>query len=279
MYLATFRLRNADGGRCWLQVQRARTGCDRRAALVKIGYDITEQRDQTAEYVYLQKLQSLSRITGVIAHDINNLLTGIVAIAALDMQLLSPAHELYNDLVSISQAASRAATLLGHLRTSKPLDFAPRTFDLNAQVHEFTHFIERVLGPDIAVSVALSPNLEPICGDPAQLKQVLLNLAMNARDAMPAGGELLIALGAAGDEAGAVVRLSVSDTGAGMDAATLARALEPGFTTRAHGSGLGLAICAEIVHQHGGRLQLASTPGQGTIVTVELPCVSDAAAD
>ena len=244
-----------------------------------VGHDITEQRDQTAEYACLPNLQSRSRITGVITHDINNLLTGIAAIAALDMQLLPPEHELYNDLVSIRSAASRAATLLGHLRTSRPLDFAPHAFDLNALVHEFTHFIERALGPDITVSAALSPNLEPVYGDPAQLEQALLNLALNARNAMPDGGELFIELSTIEGEFPTWVRLSVRDTGTGMDAASLAHACEPGFTTTTHGSGLGLAICAEIVHQHGGRLQLASTPGQGTIVTVELPCVSDAAAD
>ena len=242
-----------------------------------VGHDITEQRDQTAEYACLPNLQSRSRITGVITHDINNLLTGIAAIAALDMQLLPPEHELYNDLVSIRSAASRAATLLGHLRTSRPLDFAPHTLDLNTLIHGFTHFIQRVLGPGVAVSVALSPTLEPVYGDPAQLEQALLNLAMNARNAMPEGGELFIELGTIEGEFPTWVRLSVRDTGAGMDAATLAHACEPGFTTTTHGSGLGLAICAEIVRQHRGRIQIASAPGQGTTVTIELPCASGAA--
>ena len=135
-----------------------------------------------------------------------------------------------------------------------------------------------LLGPQIVYRASLTPGLGPIAGDRAQLERVILNLVCNARDAMPAGGELVIELGTSESESPTWVRLTVRDTGAGMDAAALAHACEPGFTTRARGSGLGLAICAEIVRQHGGWIQISSAPGQGTTVMVELPCAPGAAA-
>ena len=227
----------------------------------------------------------MNDMTAMVAHDLNNLLTGIATIIALDMQMLSPDHELYRDLASISHATSQAATLIGQLRTlTQPLPFAPRALGLNALVRQLAHFIERLLGPNITVALALAPNLALVWGDASQLEQVVLNVVINARDAMPGGGQLQISttnLAADGAvplsdarQAGAYVRLSISDSGLGMDAATQARMFEPCFTSKApgRGSGLGLASCAAIIQQHGGNIQVESFPGHGTTVTIDLPC-------
>lgn len=227
----------------------------------------------------------MSDMTAMLAHDLNNLLTGIASIIALDMQMLSPDHELYRDLASISHATSQAATLIGQLRTlTQPLPFAPRALGLNALVRQLAHFIERLLGPNITVALALAPEIALVWGDASQLEQVVLNVVINARAAMPGGGQLQISTtNLAADtamplpdarKAGAYVRLSISDTGLGMDAATQARMFEPCFTTKTpgRGSGLGLANCAAIIQQHGGNIQVESCLGHGTTVTIDLPC-------
>lgn len=282
---ATFRLRHADGTWRWIEAHGARTGNHQQAALVLVGHDITDRIAHRTEIERCEHLQRISHITGTVAHDLNNLLTGIAGIAALDMQILAPDNELYRDLASISHATSQAATLIRQLRSlTRPLPFSPRTLDLNALVQQFVHFIERLLGPNITVCLTLAPNLAPVWGDSSQLEQVVLNVAINARDAMPGGGRLQIGttnlasgekgLEPDGSQPAPYVRLSISDTGTGMDAATQARMFEPYFTTKApgRGSGLGLATCAEIIQQHGGSIQVASCPGHGTTVTIDLLC-------
>lgn len=209
-------------------------------------------------------------------HDLNNLLTGIAVTAALMAEGLPADHALRDDLAAIQLATVRGGWLVRQLRR-QPVQATAGQIDLVALMCELAPLIRALLGPQIAYHASLPAALGPIHGDRPLLERVILNLVSNARDAMPAGGELVIALGTLGDESGAGVRLTISDTGAGMDRATLERALEPGFTTKAHGSGLGLAICAEIVWQHGGSLRLASAPGQGTMVTIELPCTPDTA--
>jgi PAS domain S-box-containing protein len=282
---ARFRLRHADGRWRWIEAHGARSGNHTQAALVLIGYDITEQVGQTTELLRLHNLHSISRITGAVAHDVNNLLTGIAGIAALNMQTLPSDHELYGDMASISHAAGQAATLMSHLRTcTRPLRFEPCLLDLNALISQFAHFIERILGPEITVCVALSPSLAPVWGDPSQLEQVVLNVALNARDAMPGGGQLRIATTHVGQDtectppadwqSDTYVQLTISDTGVGMDGATQARMFEPYFTTKApgRGTGLGLATCAEIIQRHRGRIHVESISGQGTTVAIDLPC-------
>jgi two-component system cell cycle sensor histidine kinase/response regulator CckA len=282
---ARFRLRHADGRWRWIEAHGARWGSHTQAALVIVGHDITEQVGQTTELLRLHNLHYISRITGAVAHDVNNLLTGIAGIAALDMQTLPSDHELYGDLATISHAADQAATLISHLRTfTRPPRFEPCPLDLNALVGRLAHFIERILGPEITVCVALSPSLAPVWGDSTQLEQVVLNVALNARDAMPRGGQLRIATTNVGQDTerttpadwqpDTYVQLTISDTGVGMDGATQARMFEPYFTTKAprRGTGLGLATCAEIIQRHRGRIHVESIPGQGTTVAIDLPC-------
>jgi len=284
---ATFRVRHADGTWRWIEAHGARTGSHQQAALDLVGHDITERIAHPTEIERCERLECISHMTGTVAHDLNNLLTGIAGIATLDMQILPPDHKLYRDLASISHATNQAATLIRQLRSlARPLHVSPRALDLNALIQQFAHFIERLLGPNITVCLALAPNLAPVWGDSSQLEQVVLNVAINARDAMPGGGQLQIgttnlASGVEGlapdaSQPAPYVRLSISDSGLGMDAATQARIFEPYFTTKAPGggSGLGLATCAEIIQQHGGNIQVESYPGHGTTVTIDLPCGS-----
>ena len=209
-------------------------------------------------------------------HDLNNLLTGIAVTAALIGEELPTGHALHDDLAAIQLATLRGGRLVRQLRR-QPVQAIAGSIDLVALLYDVAPLIKALLGSQIVYHASLSVALGLIHGDRAQLERVILNLVCNARDAMRDGGALLIELSAAGDSSCAGVRLTVRDTGVGMNSATLARALEPGFTTRAHGSGLGLAICAEIVRQHSGSIRLASAPGQGTTITVELPSAPDAA--
>lgn len=273
---ARFRLRHADGSWRWIATYGARTQHLGQAALILVGHHITEDTQHTTDSVSAPSHASISRLIGAVSHDASNLLTAIAGIAALGVQAHD--HELGADLASIGHAADRAATLIGHLRTfTQPRRFAPRLIDLNALLHQLTHFVERLLGPEISISMNLAPSLTAIWGDPIQLEQVILNVMLNARDAMSGRGRLRIATTAIAHDPGraaARVRLTISDTGVGMDAATRARMFEPYFTTKAphHGTGLGLATCAEIIKQHRGCIQVESAPGCGTTLTIDLPC-------
>jgi len=219
-------------------------------------------------------------------HDVNNCLTGIGGVAALALEALPVDHQLREDLEAIGHAAGRASTLayqlLSFARKANP---APQALDLNVLLHSMDALLRPLIGPGIDYVMAPASDLACVRGDPAELEQVILNLVLNARDAMPGGGQLRIettniALGDASaalqndHQLSAYVRLTISDTGIGMDAATQARIFEPYFTTKApgRGSGLGLATCAEIVKRHNGLIRVDSAPGHGTVVTIELPC-------
>lgn len=209
-------------------------------------------------------------------HDLNNLLTGIAVTAALAEEALPPDHNLRPDLAAIRRATIRGVELAGQL-CERPVPSAHCSIDLVTMLDELGPMCRALLGPQIVYRASPTAGLGPIAGDRAQLERVILNLVSNARDAMPRGGVLCVRLGIARGSPAARVWLTVRDSGAGMDSATLARVFAPGFTTRPHGSGLGLAICAEIVRQHGGSIRLASAPGQGTTVTIDLPYAHDTA--
>lgn len=210
------------------------------------------------------------RCCQAVLHDLNNVLTGMAMTATLAEAALPLAHAARADLAALRHATAQAAALARQLHGPAP---APRLrpLDLAVLLRELEPLLRGLLGPQIAYRADVAPTLSFVAGDRAELERVFLNLAANARAAMPAGGRLLITA----QPAVRAVRLTVSDTGAGMDAATRARAFEAGFTTRSGGSGLGLAICAEIVRRHGGTIALASDPGGGTTVAIELPSVHD----
>ena len=233
----------------------------------------------------LQKFEAIGRLAGGIAHDFNNAIGAIMGWADLALQEAQPGTRLQERLQKICAQAQRTAGL-----TSQLLAFArqqvlqPRRIDLNGLIEEGTSLLRKVIGADVEVRLVPAPNLRVTVADPVQIDQVLMNLCLNSRDAMPKGGRLIIETQNADlDEEycrlhtyvqpGNYVLLSVSDTGIGMDAATIERIFEPFFTTKevGKGTGLGLATVFGIVKQHSGFINVYSEPGKGTTFRVYLP--------
>src|SRR6266852_6381330 len=233
----------------------------------------------------LQKFEAIGRLAGGIAHDFNNAIGAIMGWADLALQEAQPGTRLQERLQKICAQAQRTAGL-----TSQLLAFArqqvlqPRKIDLNGLIEEGTSLLRKVIGADVEVRLVPAPNLRVTVADPVQIDQVLMNLCLNARDAMPKGGRLIIETQNADLEEeycrlhtyvrpGSYVLLSVSDTGIGMDPATIERIFEPFFTTKevGKGTGLGLATVFGIVKQHGGFINVYSEPGKGTTFRVYLP--------
>ncbi|HET9039583.1 MAG TPA: ATP-binding protein, partial [Gemmatimonadales bacterium] len=233
-----------------------------------------------------QKLESLGILAGGIAHDFNNLLTAILGSTELLLADTPASDPRRDDLQEIGRAAHRAAGLVRQLLAySRKQVLQPRLVNLNMIVHEMGGMFRRVVGERIELRLHLDPSLGDVIADPGQLEQVIANLGVNARDAMPGGGTLTLTtanvsgagLATAASEGlplgGPLVALSVSDTGIGMDDSVLAHLFEPFFTTKelGRGTGLGLATVYGIVRQSGGQIQVASRPGEGSTFTVYLP--------
>ncbi|MEX2181739.1 MAG: ATP-binding protein [Gemmatimonadaceae bacterium] len=253
--------------------------------------DITARRQLEAQYRQAQKMEGIGRLAGGIAHDLNNLLTVINGTVELALPSARNDPALRNDLIEIHRAGDRAAALTRQLLAfSRRQVMRPEVLDLNAVTTELLKMLTRVIGEDIVVETALAPDLGNIRADAGQVEQILMNLAVNARDAMPEGGTLTIATANVEiDEEfaarhvtmtpGRHVRLTVSDTGIGMDDATQARIFEPFFTTKrvGKGTGLGLSTVYGIVKQSGGTIWLYSEAGHGTTFKIYFPQVDDAA--
>ena len=239
--------------------------------------DITDRKRLESELLSAQKLESLGRLAGGVAHDFNNLLTGIIGYASLLLERTNGDAELERDLGEIKRAADRAAELTKQLLAfGRRQVLKPRPLDLNSVLGEVGGLLQRLLGDHVELALLPAPELGIVRADPGQIEQVIVNLAVNASDAMPHGGRLSIATRNAGDGA---VELVVADTGIGMDEQTLARIFEPFFTTRDEGVGLGLASVYGIVHQSGGEVTVESTPGTGSVFTVRLPRILEPAAE
>jgi two-component system cell cycle sensor histidine kinase/response regulator CckA len=248
-----------------------------------IDRDITERKRLEEQYRQSQKMEAVGRLAGGIAHDFNNLLTVINGYTELLGSALGKDDNRDTYLAAIRRAGESAATLTRQLLAfSRHQPAAPRPLDLNAVVRHVERMLSRVLSEDIRLMTALEPTLGHTHADPAQIEQVLLNLAVNARDAMPRGGTLTIATrnvdpaelpGPARTSDKQFVLLTVSDTGCGMDRVTREHAFEPFFTTKpqGHGTGLGLATVWGIVSKLGGHIALDSAPGKGTTVRLYLP--------
>ncbi len=243
--------------------------------------DVTERRGLEAQLLQAQKMEAIGCLAGGIAHDFNNILAVILADADWIAMQLGPDHALLPDAVGIGTAAKRGAALTGQmLAFSRGQPHQPRRVRLNGLVSDTESLLRRLLGAGVQFACSLDPGLGAVEVDPSQIEQVLLNLAINARDAMPSGGALTIVtrnveLGQArhGLPAGAYVAVSVTDTGCGMDAATAARIFEPFFTTKevGKGTGLGLSTAFGIVRQSAGAIAVESEPGRGSTFTVYLP--------
>ncbi len=251
---------------------------------VWIGTNITEQQSLEDQLRQSQKMEAVGRLAGGVAHDFNNLLTVISGHAELMAAKPRSTGEA-SHARQIIEASRRAADLTRQLLAfSRKQVLQPRRINLNEVVADSAKLLARLIGEDVVLKTTLTPDLDSVLADPTQIDQVLMNLAINARDAMPRGGSLSIetcnieitqdyASRHEGVKAGPHVRLSVSDTGEGMDADTLSRAFEPFFTTKAQGkgTGLGLATVHGIVKQSGGHVFVYSEPGRGSCFKLFFP--------
>jgi PAS domain S-box-containing protein len=247
--------------------------------------DITDRKRLEEQFRQAQKMEAIGRLAGGVAHDFNNLLTVINGFSQVVVDTLEAEHPARPLVDEIGKAGDRAARLTRQLLTfSRQQVVNPRIINLNMVVNGTDRMISRLIGEDIIVSTDLDPDLWPVKIDRGQVEQVLMNLVVNSRDAMPTGGRLMICTGnvAQGDgppdlPPGHWVALSVSDTGVGMDEATRARVFEPFFTTKGvgKGTGLGLATVYGIVVQNKGHITVEREPGQGATFTIYLPCLAE----
>ncbi|HEX4930141.1 MAG TPA: ATP-binding protein, partial [Gaiellaceae bacterium] len=236
---------------------------------VGIMESVTEFKRLEDQFRQAQKMEAVGRLAGGVAHDFNNLLTGITGYASLLIERADGDTELARDLGEIKRAADRAAELTKQLLAfGRRQMLKPRALDLNTVLAEVGGLLRRLLSSQVELVLLPSPQLGIVRADPGQIEQVIVNLAMNAGNAMPTGGRLSIET-RNGDDGS--VELVVADTGVGMDEQTLSQIFEPFFTTRDQGVGLGLASVYGIVHQSGGEVTVDSTPGAGSVFTVRLP--------
>src|SRR5216683_4699905 len=283
-------MRRKDGKPIWVLCNiTLRKGEDGEEVLENLTVDISDRKSLEQQLWQAQKLDALGSLAGGVAHDFNNLLTAIVGYAELMRLDLPPGDPRLEDLEEIDKACGRAAGLTRQLLAfSRRQPFEPQALQLDERVQDMEKMLRRLLGPDVRLVTATDEQLARIWADPNQIEQVVLNLAVNSRDAMPKGGTLTIETRNQHlDErytsehtdlpAGAYVLLAVSDTGTGMDRETLARLFEPFFTTKekGKGTGLGLATVYGIVKQTRGNILVYSEPGIGTTFKCYFP-VTDA---
>jgi two-component system cell cycle sensor histidine kinase/response regulator CckA len=256
-----------------------------------IDTDVTERKKLEAQFHHAQRMEGVGMLAGGIAHDFNNLITIIIGYSEILLSQLKPGERAYGQLREIRNAGERAASLTRQLLAfSRKQILQPRILDLNSLVAETEKMLRRLIGEDIDLASSLEPGLGKVKVDPGQIEQILINLAVNARDAMPTGGHLTIETrnvdwdGSYTQEnqevrPGPYVMLAVTDSGTGMDEATKARLFEPFFTTKevGKGTGLGLATVYGIVKQSGGHIAVSSELGRGTTFKIYLPRVAETA--
>jgi two-component system cell cycle sensor histidine kinase/response regulator CckA len=293
-YVCEYRIKTQDGKIIWIQ-ERSQIIGDAAGDLAYISgvfYDIsrnkeTEEalRQSQEQLLQAQKMEAVGRLAGGIAHDFNNLLTGIIGYAELLLLNLPPHDPLRREVEEIKKAGERAASLTRQLLAfSRKQILHPKKLQLNTVVRDMEKLLQRLIGEDIYLVTNLEAGLGAVEADPGQIEQVIINLAVNARDAMPLGGKLTIETatvelnGAYGYrdvnfQPGQYVMLAVSDSGEGMDEETLTHIFEPFFTTKGsnQGTGLGLSTVYGIVKQSGGYIWVYSEPKWGTTFKIYLP--------
>jgi PAS domain S-box-containing protein len=252
--------------------------------------DVTEHKQLEQQLIQAQKMEAVGRLAGGVAHDFNNLLTIINGYAQLLIEPISPQDPRRGHLKEILMAGERAASLTRQLLAfSRRQVLEPRVLNLNSVLADVAKMLRRLIGEDVELVSTLKPDLGRVKVDPGQIEQVIMNLAVNARDAMPQGGKLFIETSNVEIDAnyarrhspmmpGKYVMVAVSDTGCGMDLETQAHAFEPFFTTKekGHGTGLGLATVYGIVKQSGGFIWVYSAPGHGSTFKIYLPFIEEA---
>jgi PAS domain S-box-containing protein len=256
-------------------------------AVMGVARDITDRKRLEQEFTQAQKMEAIGRLAGGVAHDFNNLLTAILGYSDLLLDRVDQDPEIAGDLNEIRKAGERATRLTRQLLTfSRKATHDARVLNLNETITELQKMLGRLIGEDIHIDIALDPRLRAVKADPGKIEQLILNLAVNARDAMPQGGTLRIStanvhLGEDGAQhprsvpPGAYVSMSMADNGCGMTQEVLTHVFEPFFTTKpaGKGTGLGLASVYGIVTQSAGHITIESTPGAGTIITTYFPLV------
>jgi PAS domain S-box-containing protein len=292
----TLRFRMSESSRERWVISSAKPIFDEHGALkmvVSILHDVSDLKEGEMKLRQSQKMEAVGKLAGGIAHDFNNLLTAINGYGDLVLAQLSEADgPIFEQVMEIRQAGERAASLTQQLLAfSRKQILAPKVIDLNAVLGNMDGLLRRLIGENIELLTLLRQDLALIKADPGQIEQVILNLALNSRDAMPQGGKLTMetanvdldeayATTHLESKAGPHVMLAITDTGIGMDAHVKARLFEPFFTTKGpgKGTGLGLSTVFGIVKQSGGSLNVYSEPGRGTTFKVFLPAVSGVAA-
>ena len=278
-----FRIRHPDARTHWVvmraEIKYAADG--RPLTFSGTLQDETERRELEQQLVQAQRMDALGQLASGVAHDFNNLLPVIRISADLIGEDLPRDSELLPEVSQIQRAAEHAGGLTRQLLAfSRKQILRPRRMDLNALVNETTSMLQRLIGANVELAARLDPTIPPVLADPGQMQQVLLNLAVNARDAMPDGGVLMLETSATtiGDDnrllpRGEYVTLSVADTGHGMDESLQRLIFDPFFTTKppGKGTGLGLSTVRGIVERSRGRVSVDSRPGHGTRVTIHLP--------
>ena len=285
-FRSEYRMVAKDGRTVWVHDESAYI--HEEGQLVRVeGFllDVSDRKALESSLVQSQKLEAVGQLAGGVAHDFNNLMSAVLGFSELVIHQLEPEHPARPQVEQIVRAGERAAALTGQLLAfSRKQVLQPRAFDLNAVVADSEQLLGRLIGEDVELSCELDPELAPVLADPIQLEQVIVNLAVNARDAMPTGGKLLIETANVELDAayaashfdlrpGQYVLLAVTDTGTGMDVETQSHIFEPFFTTKedGEGTGLGLAMVFGVVKQTGGDVSVYSEPGRGTTFRIYLP--------
>jgi len=290
-FQAEFRIKRKDGREVWLNDTAVVVrGSDSHPVMEGIIVDITERKQLETQLQQSRKMEAVGRLAGGIAHDFNNLLTIIAGYTELALSRPTVAPEIRSDIERIENAAGRAAGLVRQLLAfSRRQVLQPKIIDLNGVVLNLDKLLRRLMDDNVEMVTRVAENVGKVKADPAQLEQVIMNLVVNARDALPNGGRLVVETANADLDAGYAenhasvkpgryVMLAVSDTGVGMDRRTIAHIFEPFYTTKesGHGTGLGLSTVYGIVKQSGGYIWVYSEPGKGSTFKVYLPRVEGA---